>query len=596
MTSDQVRDLLSRLPDWNRFLDSYQLPPVMADEPELFELRLRLVNLRRRLRDGPLVPLRIAFFGPTGAGKSKLFSSLIGRYVSQSGYRRPFTRRSLYYIHDEWRSLVPAIHGESEIHDELAWKEVILIDTPDFDSVEDENRAEAERVFMESDGFLFVTDALKYADASTWEYLRKIESSEKLCQVVLNKVNSQTVPLSFEQRFANTFGSKDTNESKHTSPNGKGQKRPSELLPLIVVPEFPIDDAALIEADHPALQQLVKAAHRLAEHDRFEVSVEMFQHEAAGLFERAESLSAKVEERRTQIAALQHRLGVRYEECRTRLASRLSSGLDPAVRDEVFQRVVKRMEKIDVLRYPRKLLSMPVRGLKMLVTGWMGSNTEASESDIQDIAHDPVVTETFHLLETELIRLADETRIDITSTPGWEDILDRQRFRELRLSHEDVEQRFSEHQEHFTEWVARHARDTAAEITGENKIKFILSQVLFNSVVIGAQASTGGALSALEIGVDSVLSPWVAKAVSMAIGNEKVSQFEQAAHEEHQRSLGDVLSSARDRFKEFLDEAGLGLDELEKTLDEISGYQSQCDRIVDHFRQSSGDVADRRET
>ena len=593
MTTDQVRDLLSRLPDWNRFLDSFQLPPVMASEPELFELRLRLVNLRRRLRDGPLVPLRIAFFGPTGAGKSKLFSSLIGRYVSHSGYRRPFTRRSLYYIHDEWRSLVPAIHGESEIHEDPAWKEVILIDTPDFDSVEDENRVEAERVFMESDGFLFVTDALKYADASTWEYLRKIESSDKLCQVVLNKVNSQTVPLSFEQRFVNTFGSKVPSES-NTSTNGRGKK--PELLPLIVVPEFPIDDSALIEADHPALQQLVKAAHRLAEHDRFEVSVDMFQHEAVGLFDRADSLLTKVDERRTQIAALQHQLGVRYEECRTRLANRLSSGLDPAVRDEVFQRVVKRMEKIDVLRYPRKLLSMPARGLKMLVTGWLGSKQQTSQSDVQDIAHDPIVTETFHLLETELIRLADETRIDITSTPGWENMLARERFRQLRLSHEDVERRFAEHQERFTEWVAVQARDTAAEITGENKIKFILSQVLFNAVVIGAQASTGGAISALEIGVDSVLSPWVAKAVGMAIGNEKVGQFEQAAHEEHQRSLATILSAARDRFREFLDEAGLGLDELENTLAEISQYQAHCDGIVDHFRQSSGDFVDRKET
>jgi hypothetical protein len=236
---------------------------------------------------------------------------------------------------------------------------------------------------------------------------------------------------------------------------------------------------------------------------------------------------------------------------------------------------------------------MPVRGLKTLVSGWMGFARDGSPEDVQDIAHDPITSETFHLLETELIRLADETRVDITSRPGLEGILDRQRFRELRLAHEDVEKRFAEHQEQFTEWVASHARDTAAEITGENKIKFILSQLLFNAVVIGAQASTGGTISALEIGVDSVLSPWVAKAVSMAIGNEKVSQFEQAAHEEHQRSLSAILSLGRDRFADFLDDAGRGLDELEETLVEIASFKSHRDPLVDHFRQSASDAADR---
>ena len=592
MTSDQVRDLLSRLPDWSQFLDSYELPPVMAGESELFELQLRLVNLRRRLRDGPLAPLRIAFFGPTGAGKSKLFSSLIGRYISQSGYRRPFTRRSRYYIHDQWRSLVPAIHGEPEMHEEDVWKDVILIDTPDFDSVEDQNRDEAERVFMESDGFLFVTDALKYADASTWEYMRKIQSAEKLCQVVLNKVNSPAIALSFEQRFSNTFNKDSAKEggSRSSSPNGS---RTPELAPLIVVPEFPIDDAALIAQSHPAMQQLMKAAQRMAEGDRFQVSVEMFRHEAAGLFERSTSLLGKVEERRTELARLQHQLGVRFEDCRSRLSNRLSSGLDPAVRDEVFERVMKRMEKIDILRYPRRLLSMPVRGIKALITGFRES--ERPSNQVEDVASDPITMETFHLLETELIRLADETRIDITSTPGFEDILQRERFRQLRLAHEDVEKYFDEHQERFTNWVANHARHTAAEITGENKAKFIISQLLFNSVVIGAQISTGG-LAPWELGVDTVVSPWVAKAISTVIGNEKVAEFETAAHDEHQRSLGEILSKGRDRFKEFLEEAGQGLHELEQTLVGIKSFASQRDALGDYFEQSAGDAVDRSES
>lgn len=375
MTQDQVRDLLSRLPAWNQFLDSYRLPPVIEEEPQLFELRLRLVNLRRRLRDGPLAPLRIAFFGPTGAGKSKLFSSLLGRRVSESGYRRPFTRRSRYFVHDDWRSLVAALHGEAELHEDATWRDIILIDTPDFDSVEEENRTEAERVFMESDGFLFVTDALKYADASTWEYLRKITLADKVFQVILNKVNSQTVPLSFEQRFISTFSATE-------------DASVPELLPPIVMPEFSIDDATLIEADHPALQQIRQSAQRLVGVNRAELSGEMFAAEARGLFERATNLLEIVAERRKQLDELQKMLSFRYEECRGRLRDRLSSGLDSAVRDEVYQRVMTRMESIDVLRHPRRLLSMPARGLKTLVSHWWPSSKKQDAEELAGTTFD----------------------------------------------------------------------------------------------------------------------------------------------------------------------------------------------------------------
>ena len=72
-----------------------------------------------------------------------------------------------------------------------------MIDTPDFDSIESHNRDEAERIFAEADAFVFVTDSLKYADASTWTYLKAIHQARKELLVVLNKVQSDVVVESF---------------------------------------------------------------------------------------------------------------------------------------------------------------------------------------------------------------------------------------------------------------------------------------------------------------------------------------------------------------------------------------------------------------
>jgi ABC-type multidrug transport system fused ATPase/permease subunit len=569
MSDQRLEEFLTRLPGWNRFADGCELSPVIAaNQSLLMELRRRLLNLRRRLRDGPYAPLRIAIFGPTGAGKSKLFSSLIGCHASPSGYRRPYTRRALYYVHDQWRALGPALAGNVRFHESDAWRDRILIDTPDFDSVEVDNRAEAERVFLETDGFLFVTDGLKYADASTWQYLRRIRASEKPFCIVLNKVNSSAISESFAERYQNTLGA-----------DGPCQPRP------VVIPEFAIDDERLIDAQHPAMLELRAAVANQFHGSNAQVSARMFQGEAIGVFSTAAQLRAAVVERQGQLANLRARLDERLQESQQRLNDRLAADLDPAVREEVYQRVLRRLDAIDLLRYPRQLLTLPFRGLRSwLERGWQRDQKSKAAPE----SPGPVTSESFHVLEAELIRFADESRLDVISEPGLEKLIDRATFHRLRLEHGELERRFTEHHEQFRDWVARHARETAAEITGENKAKFILSQVLFNTVLITAQFHTGGALSLLELGIDGVLSPLVARAVGMAIGNEKVRRFERDAQQQHQRSLSAIAAASRDRFVAFLEESAPGLNQLQDVLGQICNHQDVVDKLIARFEASGG--------
>ena len=69
----------------------------------------------------------------------------------------------------------------------------------------------------------------------------------------------------------------------------------------------------------------------------------------------------------------------------------------------------------------------------------------------------------------------------------------------------------------------------------------------------------------------------------MAIGSEKVKQFEQAAHAEHQRSLGEIMAQARQRFDDFLTTACVGLDDLELNLSEVSASRANIKQLVAHF-------------
>ncbi len=404
---------------------------------------------------------------------------------------------------------------------------------------------------------------------STWEYLTKIRIAGKVFRVILNKTSSPTVAETFRQRFVQTFDVTTAEASE---------------LPHVMVPELSLADDELIGQDHEAIRKLTEIAETMIPRRTTDLSVEMFERESIGLFDAAESLLADVKSRGVQIAELKVRLDERVQQSRQRLEDRLATGLEPEVREEVFQRITARLEQIDVLRYPRKLLSMPIQGLKSLVTGWWGSSDQPTSQ--ADEGLDSVATETMNLLESELIRFADESRLDFIGQPGLGNLLNRETFRELRLDHEEIEREFAIHQGRFQEWVEVHARETASEITNENKAKFILSQVLFNSVIITAQVSTGG-LSPLELGLDGVLSPFVAKAVSTAIGNEKVKEFEKAAHQAHEESMSEIIELEKSRFVGHLDFVSKGLDALERMLTDIVDRRGEQPALVRYFRDGA---------
>ena len=574
MVSDiRNQEFIEFLPKVERFLTGVE-PPRLLDQPALVrELGRRCGHALRRWSDGPHAPLRWAFFGPTGAGKSKLFDSLVGRTLSGSSYERPFTRRALYFVHQDWRAIAAALAGQVHLHEDAGWQGIVLVDTPDFDSVEVANRDEADRVLLEVDGFFFVTDALKYADASTWEYLERIHAAAKPFVVVLNKVNSDVISSSFDSRYRETMGLK-----------------ASDPLPYetISVPEMPIRDDELI--GHDSIGQMNKILRGAAGPvGRPVASVERYRHELEGLFRRADLLGDEVVTRRQQVGVLHDRLQQRFRDSTRRLEERLAAGLEPAVRDEVYQRVMKQLDSIDLLRYPRKIIAYPLQGLRSMWRRWQG--TDDAPTITAPAVTDPVSTETFHMLESELIRFADESRLDIVGESGLKKLLDRDTFRTLRLEHAEIQTLYRQKHQEFRDWVEQHALDTASAITGENKLKFMLSQILFHTVLITAQVKTGGGLTLLEAGLDGVISPFVAKAVSIAIGNEKVGQFEADAHQKHQACLADILALGRQRFEDFLAEASRDMEALDHHLTALLEFRPEVDALTQHFAKTAADTS-----
>ncbi|MFX4291041.1 dynamin family protein [Streptomyces bohaiensis] len=175
-----------------------------------------------RVRE-PDAPLLAVIGGSTGAGKSTLINSLVGRRVSEAGVLRPTTRTPVLVCHPDdhhWfagRRVLPQLDRvwmPRQDDDELAPAApphesadgqptllvetsrsvpcgIALLDAPDIDSLIAHNRDLAADLICSADIWVLVTTAARYADAMPWNLLRSARDRQVTLVTVLDRVPHQ---------------------------------------------------------------------------------------------------------------------------------------------------------------------------------------------------------------------------------------------------------------------------------------------------------------------------------------------------------------------------------------------------------------------
>ncbi|MDT3398595.1 dynamin family protein [Streptomyces sp. B1866] len=193
-----------------------------------------------RLQD-PEAPLLAVVGGSTGAGKSTLVNSIVGRRVTEAGVLRPTTRTPVLVCHPDdhrWfagrrvlprltRVWVPAQGDGDGAYDEGAYDDasdaaadaarrdgdadedggaartlrvetdaalpegLALLDAPDIDSLVAGNRDLAAELICAADIWVLVTTATRYADAVPWHLLRTAKEYDVTLVTVLDRVPHQ---------------------------------------------------------------------------------------------------------------------------------------------------------------------------------------------------------------------------------------------------------------------------------------------------------------------------------------------------------------------------------------------------------------------
>ena len=158
-------------------------------------------------------PLLAVVGGSTGAGKSTLVNSLVGRPVSSASVLRPTTRGPVL-VHappdERWftdRRILPGLAratggphapgGDARslhlVAEPSLTPGLALLDAPDIDSVVTANRELAAQLLAAADLWVFVTTAARYADAVPWDLLRDASGRSAAVGVVLDRVPPEAV-------------------------------------------------------------------------------------------------------------------------------------------------------------------------------------------------------------------------------------------------------------------------------------------------------------------------------------------------------------------------------------------------------------------
>jgi hypothetical protein len=154
-------------------------------------------------------PLLAVVGGSTGAGKSTLVNSLVGTRVTAPGVLRPTTRSPVLVHHPDdgqWfgqdRLLPELVRVDHATNDPKSLQLVAsdrikpglaILDAPDVDSVEEQNRLLAAELLAAADLWLFVTSAARYADQVPWAFLKAAAERSTAVAVVLDRTPADAV-------------------------------------------------------------------------------------------------------------------------------------------------------------------------------------------------------------------------------------------------------------------------------------------------------------------------------------------------------------------------------------------------------------------
>lgn len=532
-----------------------RVPGLTEEGLGLFEEVQALVRERNLLHYKEKTPLLWVFFmGGTGTGKSTVFDAVCGTVLSAVGAERPKTAGAVAFVHDQAalesgfpfpefrfithrldasRPLQPLL-GEPGVihvwvHRRPEWASVVLMDTPDVDSVEIANRNLVETLWRLADVVVFVTSQEKYADDVPSKFLKKVMAEGTDVLVVCNKMGGE-----FREEDVRYILERET-----PVPEGA-----LWLLPW--VPSNPVE-ALQQEA---AFQAFVRALHETMR------ALQTPQRRTSWMAQRKESLRRRMERvldviSKEQLQAQRWKERLRHyaedavaeivEDQHRRFSSETRSYLQAEIR-ALFSRY-------DVLAGPRRWLSRWVTAPLRLL-GLMSSEPYPDRAEaLQRIKNRMDLSGIQSAVQRYGRRVLEETVPNRPESPIHQAVIQPG----VLMTPEEVSRHVYHEQEQLIQWLEKVFLDLARDIPKGKKWGIYSTSVLWGLLILSLEVAVGGGLSVVDAVIDAAIAPFVTKGAVELFAYTEIQKIARQLSEKYRASLLSVVEAQRRRFEACLE-------------------------------------------
>jgi hypothetical protein len=510
-------------------------------------------------------PLLTVVGGSTGAGKSTLVNSLVGRRVTQPGVLRP-TTRSPVLVHnpadvawfDQLR-ILPGLARTSRATGDPGALQLVaadtvpeglaILDAPDIDSVEERNRTLAAELLAAADLWLFVTSAARYADQVPWGFLKAAAERSTAVAIVLDRTAPEAV-AEVSGHLARMLTDRGLRDS-----------------PLFKVTEGAVSDDGLLGPEQVAEIRTWLVALAADANARAGVVKQTLDGAVRSLSRRTHEVADAAAEQLAMAARLREDVDRSYEEAVARVDDASADGT--LLRGEVLARWQEFVGTGELLRS----LETKVGWLRDRVVGWMRGKPQSAER---------VTVAVESGLETLILEHAENAAE--RAEASWRSLSAGQHLledsgRDLGRASRDFRARAERAVRDWQHGVLEMVRTEGADKRSTARFLAFGFNGLSVALMVVVFAHTAG-VSGAEVGIAGGSAVVGQKLLEAVFGDQAVRRLAEQARRDLRERVSELMDAERSRYLGVLD--GLGLDEnaVERLREASRGVDDL--RVADH--------------
>lgn len=442
-------------------------------------------------------PVFFCLMGGTGTGKSTVFNSLAGRSLSHVGVLRPCTKQAVLLAHRDFAEELndcPLIDLSNFINAKFCWhhndelRHVILVDTPDFDSIEIANRAIADEFFILSDIVCLVTSQEKYGDSAGRKIAEQARSWGKQTIYVMNKVCADAAYENFVALTLECLPDAEFVRLGRFDPPENTIRGLREILPFSLIFISPDNSYVALRRD---------------ERKRLEAKLNSLM----------EDFEKTIREQAERIAVVNAQIQNILASVSADMEDRLDVIFSPALENQVKERLQSLLKKYDILYVPRMTVRNTLRRFLGIFRWFSGPARDVDSDNLNDLRFDgmqkAIAMARLKPLEAAVAQLNLRVAELLCSTKDLSDLRDIAQRSISRWSPEEIRLLYDRSFPGVEKLLEAEFERFKEGLSSADEIKLYGSYTLWALFLITVEIAVGGGFTILDALIGTAIVPFI---------------------------------------------------------------------------------------